>query len=500
MGIRAPVLLALLVPLTGMAAQAPGTTPARRGGPPDSAASLRAAPAAQLGHTPAPDLARFIRDTSLGNGLAVIVIENHTVPLATVEIAVRTGAFTQDSGTEGVPHLFEHMLFKSYVGYLGAGERTFGQEASELDAIHNGTTAEEEVTYFLTLPSVFVDRGMALLAHLLEDPVFTQDNLDEERRVVLDEFNRDQSDPEYRLRQAVEQRLWTTAWGRKNPLGDRAAIAQATPKRLRDIFRRYYVPNNAALIVSGDVRPAVVFAMARHAFGDWHRGEDPFATHPVPPIPPLTHSSVVVVPDDVKNVVVRLEWQGPSASHDRADTYAADVLASIVDDPGSRFQRHLVDSGLFTAVNLAYLTLDHRGPVTLLATTTTDSLPRALDALRQELTALGAPDAFTAAELANSKQARAVDAALELDHPTGVAHTVGFWWSVAGLDYYMDYTSRMAAVTRADLQRYVDRYLLEAPAALGFLVPKASAADLRAPIDAFANTLPLPVSAAAGGP
>src|SRR5215472_17005157 len=60
-------------------------------------------------------LARIVRDTTLANGLEVISVENHTVPLATVEVVVHTGAFTQDAGTEGVPHLFEHMLFRSYV-------------------------------------------------------------------------------------------------------------------------------------------------------------------------------------------------------------------------------------------------------------------------------------------------------------------------------------------------------------------------------------------------
>ena len=431
-------------------------------------------------------LARIVHDTTLANGLEIISVENHTVPLATVEVVVHTGAFTQDPGTEGVPHLFEHMLFRSYVGL---DESSFDATATKLDAIHNGTTQEEQVSYYVTLPSMYLDRAMDLMAQLVRDPRFTQETLDEERRVVLNEFGRDQSDPEYRLKQHVDQQLWTTDWGRKNPLGEATAINSASVKLLRDIYRRYYVPNNAALIVSGDVTAEQVASAAERHFDAWRRGPDPFAAHPVPPPPPLTHSATVILEDDVQNVTLCIEWQGPSASRDVTDTYAADVLGSVVNAPGSALHRRLVDSGLFSSVDLSYLTLDHVGPITLYATTTVDSLPHALDALSRDLAALDSRVAFSDEELANSKRARAVDAAFELDHPTEMAHTVGYWWSVLGLNYYMDYISRMAAVTRLDLRRYVQRYIHNAPAVAGALVPRGRTAEVQPVIDAFLRRL-----------
>ncbi len=445
-------------------------------------------------------LARIVRDTTLPNGLEVISVENHTVPLATVEVVVHTGAFTQDPGTEGVPHLFEHMLFRSYVGL---DESSFDQSATTLDAIHNGTTQEEQVSYYVTLPSTYLDRAMELMAQLVRDPVFTQETLDEERRVVLNEFGREQSDPEYRLQLHVEQQLWSTGWGRKNMLGEAAAINAAGLKLLRDIYHRYYIPNNAALIVSGDVTAAQVATAAQRHFSQWHRGPDPFASHPVPPTPPLTRSATVILEDDVQNVTLRIEWQGPSASQEIGDTYAADVLGSVVNAPGSALHRRLVDSGLFSNVNLSYLTLDHVGPITLYATTSVDSLPHALDALARELAGLESRNAFSDEELANSKRARAVDAAFELDHPTEMAHTVGYWWSVLGLNYYMDYTARMAGVTRADLRRYIRRYVRYAPAVAGALVPRGRTAEVQPVIDAFLRQLggpSVPAPTPAGAP
>jgi zinc protease len=434
-------------------------------------------------------LGRILKDTTLANGLEIISVENHTVPLATIEVVVHTGSYTQDSGTEGVPHLFEHMLFRSF---SGANDASFAQTASELDGIYNGTTQYEDVSYFVTLPSAFVDQAMEMMSQLVRDPVFTQETLDEERPVVLNEFDRDRSDPVYRLQLQVEQHLWGDAWGRKNPLGEADAISKATPRLLRDIYRRYYVPNNAAVVVSGDITPKQVFTEAQRRFGSWNRMPDPFTEHPVPATPSLARSAPVVIDDDVQEVTVRIEWQGPSASHDLTDTYAADVLGSIVNDPGSTFHRHLVDSGLFASVGLSYLTLNHVGPITLFATTTIDSLPHALTALRRELGNLDEVDAFSDDELTNSKQARAVDAALELDHPTGVAHTVAYWWSIAGLGYYRTYTADMARVTRVDLQRYARRYISESPAIVGVLVPRGTRATAEPAIERFVRDLAAP--------
>jgi len=230
-------------------------------------------------------------------------------------------------------------------------------------------------------------------------------------------------------------------------------------------------------------------------------GTNPFVTHPVPRMPDVPRASSLILEDDVQNVTVRVEWQGPSASDARADTYAADVLGSIVNAPGSTLQQHLVDSGLFSSVSLSYLTLDHRGPITLYATTAVDSLPHALDALATALLTLDAPSAFGDDEIVNSKRARAVDAAFEFDHPTGIAHTIAFWWSVTGLDYYLDYPNRMAAVTRAGLERYVRRYMRDAPSVAGFLVPRGSSGIVREPVAAFVRRLTPPASsgnAAAG--
>jgi zinc protease len=427
-------------------------------------------------------LARVVHDTMLANGLQVIAIENHQAPLATVEVVVHTGAFTQQNGEEGVPHLYEHMLFKAYSGPRG---NNWGAMMGELDADYNGETSDEEVRYHLTLPSEKVEGGMRALAELVRDPDFTQDDLNEERRVVLDELNRDASDPIRGLYDRIGRHLWTTAWGRKDPGGDPTSLAAVTPKRLKEIFQQYYVPNNSVVIVSGDVTAARVFQLADERFSHWKRQPDPFANAQPYAIPPMTRSEGVIVQGEAADVVMVVQWQGPSVVNDPGGTYAADMLSAILDQAGSTFQQHLIDTGLFASCAISYDTRAHVGAITLTAHTSVDSATRALVVLATELHNLDAPDAFTDEEILNARQGKRVQLSLEMQEHASMADDVADFWGSAGLPYYRTYADQMGAVTRADLQHFAARYIVGAHAAIGLLVPPGTGAGLRPAVVGF---------------
>lgn len=427
---------------------------------------------ATTAHAQRATLDAILHRQTLANGLQVVVVENHAVPIATVEIVVKTGAMSQGSDDQGVPHLFEHMLFK---GYLGPGGREFGHEMATLHAGYNGTTSEEKVTYYVTLPSARTDDAMRVLARLVREPHFEKAELNTERFVVLGEYQRDVSDPHFHLQNEISKLLWAAEFPRKNTLGEPIALMGVTPERLRTIFDRYYVPNNTAVVVSGDVSAQQVFSMAADRFGGWKRAADPYAAFPVPAMPPLASSQAVVISGDVNEVTVELQWQGPSVRADADATYAADVLGAFVNDEQSGFQKRLVDSGLFHSASLSYESLDHVGPIVFAGTTTMENLAGALTVLQAELMNMGGDDYFDPRLLETVKKRRSVATAFQLEESIGLAHTVGYWWAVAGLDYYLDYVDNLSTRTPADLNAFVARYLTAKPFVIGVLTPPSDA-------------------------
>jgi zinc protease len=414
------------------------------------------------------ELERRIRRDILPNGLEIIVVENHGVPLATIEANVRNGSFTQSPTYEGLSHLYEHMFFKANRSYPAPDE--FVARASGLGAIFNASTQEERVNYYLTLPSDSVVPGIALFATALRAPLFLKDELERERAVVIGEYDRIESDPYYALTTATGKALWASAWSRKNPLGERDVILKTTPEQMRTIQRKYYVPNNTALIVTGDVDAARIFATARQYFGDWERAPDPFKTDPVPPVPLLTQNKGVVVEQPVSTVIAVIQWDGPGAHADPAATYAADVFSDVLNQPGSRFQRKLVDSGLWQSMIVNYYTLNHIGPITISGEVAPDKLRPALAALERELADVVKPGYITKEAVDGVKRTRMVGSIESLERASGFAHQLGFWWAVTGLDYFFGYVDTMARQTPDDLRSYASRYIVGKPHVTGVLL------------------------------
>lgn len=414
------------------------------------------------------ELERRIQRQTLPNGLEVIVVQNRGVPLVTIEADVKNGSFTQGPEFEGLSHLYEHMFFKANTKYPDPD--AFVSRASELGAEFNGTTSEERVNYYLTVPADSVEGAMNFLAAALITPMFRSDELEREREVVIGEYDRNESNPFFPFNLAMNKALWGSAWSRKNPLGERAVIQSTTPVKMQTIQKRYYIPNNTAIIITGDIATDKAFALAKKVFGNWQRGPDPFAANPIPPVPPLTKDTAVIVEQPIGTVIVMLQWQGPGAKADPAATYAADVFSDVLNQPGSRFQKRLVDSGLFESIGVNYYTLNHVGPITIEGATSPEKLKPALAALQDELKKLNDPAYYTKDELEATKQKRIVGTELGLERSSGFAQQLGFWWAVTGMDYFMGYVETMAKQTPADLQSYAAKYIIGKPHVTGVLL------------------------------
>jgi zinc protease len=414
------------------------------------------------------ELDKIIQRRVLANGLEVIVVENHGVPLATIEIDVKNGSFTQSPQYEGLAHMYEHMFFRADSTFPEPNQ--FYDRASDLGAVFNGTTEPERVNYYITVPAEKLGDGVHLLAAALRAPLFRQDELERERQVVIGEYDRNESSPYFALSREMDAKLYPGNFSRKDVIGDRQIVSTTTPEKMRTIQKKYYIPNNSAVIVAGDVNPATVFSLVERELGQWSKGADPFTTDPIPPIPPLQKSEGLVVEAPVGAVTVQIQWQGPSVGQDPKSTYAADVFSDVLNDQRSQFQQKLVDSGLWQSLGVNYYTLNHTGPITISGQTSPDQLRPALAALYGEISKFDAPGYFTSDELEAVKAHRAVTSAFDRERASGFAHTLGFWWSVASLEYYMGYVDNMAQQSLEDVRTYARKYIVNKPHITGVLI------------------------------
>jgi zinc protease len=417
-----------------------------------------------------------VHSRKLSNGLEVIVIENHAVPLVTIEIDVKNGSFTESPEYAGLSHLYEHMFFKANRAI--PSQEKYLERSRQLGASWNGTTSQERVNYYVTVGIDSLVPSLQFMEDAIRYPLFNQDELVRERPVVLGEFDRNEANPYFHLSRAVDTILWTPSYySRKSVIGDRQIIITATQQKMNTIKDKYYVPNNSALILSGDITPERGFALAQQIFGDWPAGADPFLT-PVDNPPPLARSQAVIVEKPVNGAVLSMAWHGPSVRGDPGATYAADVLSTVLGNPTSKFYKRLVDGGLTFNVGLGYYTLNQVGPITVFAQLPPDKLLEAKRVILEEIGKMADTNYITPKELAAAQRQLGISALYEREQSDSWAHTVGFWWAVAGLDYYRNYVPNMQRVTREDMAKYVRTYMIGKPFVTGVLVSPETRAKL----------------------
>jgi zinc protease len=403
-----------------------------------------------------------IQSKILENGLEVIVLEDHSVPVVTIELAVRNGSFTEPPELNGLSHLYEHMFFKA--NRAVQKQEDYLQRIGQLGIAYNGETREEVVEYYFTTTSPNVRAAMNFMRDATRYPLFEDKEFERERQVVIGEIDRNESEPGYYLNKEMNDRLFYKYPSRKQPLGNRRTVSTATTEMMKLIQGRYYVPNNSALVVTGDVQSADIYKMAQEFFGDWPRREkDPFAEFPMVEHPPLPNSSGAVIKQPVTNVLIEIGWQGPSIGKDDAATYAADTFSFIMQQPDSRFQRNLVDTGLVNGVAIGYYTQRNVGPINVIFQTTPDKAKAALKAVYNEIAHFNDKDYYTDEQLDSAKGLLEADDLYSREKFDEYAKTLGFWWSSTGIDYFRGYLGNLRRTSRADISRYITTYIQGKP-------------------------------------
>jgi len=406
----------------------------------------------------------------LDNGLELLVIEDPSVPLVTIEIAVHNGAYTESPEFDGLSHLYEHMFFKANKNI--PSQEQFLERVNELGISFNGTTSDERVNYYCTLSNTKLEEGLEFMNNAIRYPLFLEEEMKKENPVVDGEFQRAESSPMFFLMNDVNKEMWGENYSRKNTIGDHDIILTATPEKMRTIQKKYYYPNNTILVVAGAVDRDRVKKLVVNSFGDWEPSDfDIFEKYPIPEFEPLTESkTVVTVSENAQVPIMMIQQFGPKSMEDIEATYAADVFHTILSLPSSRFQKNLVESGLAYQVGSSYQTLKHVGPITTFLVPNPQKMQEAISTLEAEVALWDTDDYFTDEQMEAAKNQLLIQDVYSRESTSAFVHSITFWWASATIDYYLGYIDNLQKVTRGDIKEYVNEYIHGNPNVTGILV------------------------------
>ena len=413
----------------------------------------------------------------LKNGLELYVAENHTVPLAYIEICVRGGAMAQSAENAGVFHLYEHMMFKGNKKYKTAEEMQAA--IKELGVAEwNGSTSAEFVNYFFTVPADKLAQGLEFWNDAIRFPKMDKREFEAEKDVVLSELDGIYANPAYAAEDLVSEKMFPEATWCRSAIGYKDVVSAATIKQLKTIQKEYYIPNNAALFVGGDVNPDEVYALVEKIWGSWKKGKNPWEKNNRQYTQtPLNQTEFYVLPFDQispQMAQIQIIMRGPDGEFNRDDTYAPDLLFTFAEDPASTFKQSLVSNPNLgipdpNYVSIGYLTFGREGLITSNAIVLSPEiyLPERTKLFVDEVKGLVntlLPDESQQSQLARQIAIQRFHnrRCYEMETPETLLSGLRFWWVSTGADYYYDYIEKLSATTADQMEAFLNKYIVNA--------------------------------------
>ena len=415
-----------------------------------------------------------LKETTLKNGLRVITVEDHSAPVVAISITYNVGSRNERQGRTGFAHLFEHMMFKGSEN-VGSGEHfmlVFNNGGNM-----NGTTNEDRTNYFEVLPANQLDLVLFLESDRMKSLAITKDNLDNQRNAVQEERRLGVDNQPYGKSGELQQELIYDNFAYKHSvIGSMDDLNAATVEDVSGFFKMYYAPNNAVLTLVGDFKTAEALAKIRNSFESIPRQPEP---PPVDMTEPQQKAERRLTVDDVLARAPRVDLAYKAVPGNTADFYALQVLAAVLQGgQSSRLYQKLVKEKEMVT-NVGGFMDEKRGVGAFYTNATLRPNVKTQDieaVIYEEIDRLK-KEPIADWELQKAKNTTRRNIVNSLQSSISRVITIGQY-----AVYYNDPNlintrlDKVAAVTKEDVQRVANKYLVDTNRTVVITMPKAKAA------------------------
>jgi len=416
-----------------------------------------------------------VADFKLANGLEVVVIPDHRAPVVTHMIWYKVGAADETPGKSGLAHYLEHLMFKGTTKNPG---NTFSQAVTALGGEENAFTSSDYTGFYERVPRDHLKEMMAFEADRMTNLVLTDAVARPELQVVLEELNmRVANNPGAQLDEQMDAALYLNHPYHRPVIGWRHEVEKLTYQDALAFYRRFYTPNNAIVVVAGDVTPDEVKADAEDTYGKVApRAEVGPRLRPTEPVQEAPRTVTLADPR-VEQPDVERYYLAPSATTAKpGESEALDVLANVLGgDANSRLYKTLVmDKGIALNAGAFYsdTALDY-GKLGVFASPKPGVSLHAVEAGVDAVLADVIKNGVTADELDRAKTGLIADAVYAQDNQATLARWYGAGLATgATVDQVRDWPDHIRAVTAEQVQQAARHWLDIRQSVTGYLVKK----------------------------
>ena len=422
-----------------------------------------------------------IRRATLDNGLVVLVQEEHTAPLASIWCWYKVGSKDEGPGLTGVSHWVEHMNFR---GTANIPRDQVKGIVEKFGGSWNGYTWIDQTAYFETAVRDALDRMLFIEAERMTSCLYHPDDCEAERTIVIAELEGGDNDPDQLLDQEVTAAAFKAHPYRHPTIGWLSDLQTMNRTDLYGHYRRFYAPNNATLVVVGDVEADDVLKRIEQYFGDIPPGALPVRAQTREPEQAGERRVTIRKPGTA--AYLKVAYHAPCTQH--PDFFPALVLDAVLTgakglnlwssfrvpppNRSARLYMALVERGLASAVSGALFPTAQPFLYTVSATATEGTpLSSVESALLEELDRV-LREGISTPELVRAKAQLAARLVFESDSVTNIAHQLGYFETIGASDVYTELGSLIGAVTIDQVAQAAQRLLPESNRTVGWFDPQ----------------------------
>jgi zinc protease len=419
-------------------------------------------------------------DFTLANGMQVVVIPDHRAPIVTHMVWYKVGSADEPPGKSGIAHFFEHLMFKATKNHP---EGTFDKAVSSIGGSNNAFTSYDYTCFHETVPPQALGEMMAFEADRMRNLVLDDTTIATERDVILEERRaRVDNDPDALLDEEIDATLWQNQPYRIPVIGWKQEIETLGRADAQEFYDRYYRPNNAILVVAGDVEPAKVRELAERTYGRLERGPDlPTRVRPVEP-DQNTRRTVTLTDSRVTVPSFSTQWVVPSYNTAKpGEAEALDLLAEVLGGgPRSRlYQSLVIRQKVATSAGAVFqgTMLDDTNFAIYAKPREGSSVADVEAAVDAEVARIAA-DGVTDQELARAKDRFIRSTIFARDAQDAMAMMYGSALATGGtVKDVAAWPDRIREVTAEQVRSVAARYLAPERSVTGYLLPKTQVAN-----------------------
>ena len=404
----------------------------------------------------------------LDNGQTVVVQEVKNNPIVTIDTWIKTGSIDEDDSNNGVAHFLEHLFFKGTKNHA-PGE--FDKILETKGAITNAATSKDFTHYYVTIPSKDFDLAMDLHADMILHPLIPRNEMEKERKVVLEEISKDLNSPSKILQDNLNDMMYTTHPYKRKVIGKSEVIETITRDQVLNFYNSHYSPSNMVTIVIGDVDPNHAVEKIKQDFNTEYKKQQ---KNIYPKEEQLTQQKKKVEYIDTESGYMLIGFRGASITD--KDSYALDVLATIMGEGRSSILNQVLKEKkrIVSSVDAGNSTYRDDGIFYISANFEPDKCKVVQDAIFNEISKIQ-KQGVTEDQVNLAKNVIERDTYYSRESITNIATEIGYTMALTNdIKFYDNYLDNIKNVTKEDVKRVAEKYLGLNRSAVSIVLPESA--------------------------